>query len=111
MPYILWAVGLGVTLVLLLGVWVWGERAQKRLRVEFQQRYQDLQARMERGRQERGEVVERAEQRAERSMALQQKLVELSQQSVRNQELMIQLLRQVVEQRAEPGAAPDTGRM
>jgi hypothetical protein len=86
------------TLVLLLGVWVWGERAQRRLRVEFQQRYQDLQARMERSRQERGEVLERAEARAERTVALLQQLVELSQQSIQGQESMVKLLHQLLAQ-------------
>ena len=91
--------GLCVTLVLLFGIWVWGERAQKRIRAEFQQRYHDLQARMDQGRQERGDVLERAAQRAERSTALQQELVELARQSLQNQELMITLLRQLVEGR------------
>jgi hypothetical protein len=96
-----------VTLALILGAWVWGERGQKQLRAELQQLYQELQTRMEGSRQERRDFVERAEQRGDRVMAAQQRLVELSQQSVQSQELMIQLLRQVVEQRAEPGGAAD----
>jgi hypothetical protein len=86
--------------VLLLGALVWGERAQKRLRAEFTQRQQEFQARMERSRQERGEVVGRAEERGERNLALQQQLVDLTQQSIRNQEVMIDLLRRLIEQRA-----------
>jgi hypothetical protein len=98
-PYLLWGVGMGVTVALIGLIWVQGERAQRRLRAEVRQRHQELQARTERGRQEREEALERAAERAERSLALQQEAVELARQSARHQEAILALLQRLIDEK------------
>ena len=90
---------MGVTIGLMALIWVMGERAQAKLRAEFQRRHQEMQARVEQGRQEREEARGRLTERAERSLALQQEAADLARQSVRNQEAILELLRRLVEEK------------
>jgi hypothetical protein len=83
-PYFLWAGSLVVMLLVFLCVLVlvWGDRAFKRIRARAEEQYKEFQA------------------QSERSLALQQQMLETAQESARKQDMIIQLLRKLIERQA-----------
>jgi hypothetical protein len=82
-PYLLLlAVSLAIMLAAFLCVLVWGDRAIKRIRARAEQQYKELQA------------------QSEDSLALQQQMLEIARESARKQDMMIELLRKLVEHQA-----------